>query len=433
LTIRRRTQADARLAAPRVGLFGHLGACNIGNDASMEAVLRYITSSFPAAVVDAMCPGPETLKKQYGLDAIPMLWYHKHGQRASGLTAVLLKVLGRAIDAGRTAAWVRRHDVVIVPGAGVLEASLPLWPWGMPYSMFLLSVSGRLFNTKVAFVGVGAGEINNKVTRWLSNSAARLAFYRSYRDAGAREALLRRGLDTSQDHVYTDLAFALPAPPRDDSNGLSAPAVGVGVMAWFGSNDDRARANEIYSAYVDTMKVFVRWLVDSGRTVRLFVGDTNGSDDSVVQEILADLRQTRPDLDASRVLAESAVSFGDVMQAMDRCGTVVAIRYHNIVCSLKLAKPTISISYSPKHDVLMAQMGMGDFCLDVQGLRADELIKLFGELESRAPELRDVAERRNSANALLLDQQFQDLSAVLFPMNGRRVTAGQRASDTASL
>ena len=29
-------------AAPRVGLFGYLGSGNIGNDASMEAVLRYL-------------------------------------------------------------------------------------------------------------------------------------------------------------------------------------------------------------------------------------------------------------------------------------------------------------------------------------------------------------------------------------------------------
>ena len=67
----------------------------------------------------------------------------------------------------RTASWVRRHDVVIVPGAGVLEASLPLWPWGMPYAMFLLSASGRLFGTKVALVSVGAGIINQRATRWL--------------------------------------------------------------------------------------------------------------------------------------------------------------------------------------------------------------------------------------------------------------------------
>ena len=68
-------------------------------------------------------------------------------------------------------------------------------------------------------------------------------------------------------------------------------------MEYRGSNDERGRADEIYAAYVEAMKQFVRWLVDNGRNVRLFVGDTNGSDDSVVQEILADLKESRPDLD----------------------------------------------------------------------------------------------------------------------------------------
>jgi polysaccharide pyruvyl transferase WcaK-like protein len=51
------------------------------------------------------------------------------------------------------------------------------------------------------------------------------------------------------------------------------------------------------------------------------------------------------------------VSFADVMREMSPCGSVVATRYHNLVAALKLSKPTISISYSPKHDVLMSEFG----------------------------------------------------------------------------
>lgn len=397
---------------PRVGLFGHLGACNIGNDASMEAVLGYLEADHPGAIIDAMCPGPQTVRNRYGIGAIPMVWYQKYEPRVSGATAIALKVLGKGIDAIRTAAWVRRHDVVIVPGAGVLEASLPLWPWGMPYAMFLLSASGRIFGTKVALVSVGAGVINKRATRWLSNSAARLAFYRSFRDDGAREALRRRGVDTTHDHVYPDLAFALPEPGDDPG---SPDIVGVGVMAYYGSNDERKHADEIYSSYVAKMAEFVRWLVDNGRRVRLFVGDTNGSDDSVVQEILADLRKTRPDLDPSWVVAEPVISFTDVMAAMLPVGSVVAIRFHNIVCALRLSKPTISISYSPKHDVLMADMGLPGFGQPVSTLDIARLIEQFIEMESRSGQLRQTLKERNAVNARLLDAQFAELSATLFP------------------
>jgi len=397
-------------AASRVGLFGYLGSGNIGNDASMESVLRYLSADHPDAIVDAMCMGPERLKGEYGIEAIPLLWYQKYERQASGLTAIALKVLGKGADAFRTASWVRRHDVVIVPGMGVLEASLPVRPWGYPYTMFLLCASGRIFGTKVALVSVGANVANQRLTRWLFNSAARLAFYRSYRDIGSRDAMPPRGLDSTQGHIYPDLVFGIPAPPYDPGD---AQTVGVGVMAYYGTNDDRGQADEMYASYVEKMKSFVRWLVDSGRRIRLLVGDT--ADDSVVQEILADLRAHRPNLEASWVVAEPVSSFAELTRAMAPVGTVVATRYHNVMCALKLSKPTLSIGYAAKNDVLMADMGLSEFCQSARSLDVGRLIEQFTELESRSAQLRRTMGERNTANARLLDDQFTTLSAVLFP------------------
>jgi len=401
-------------SALRVGFFGHLGARNIGNDASLEAVLSYLRNAHPAARYDAMCPGPERVAQQYGIDAVPLYWQQRFDQRLSGAASIAAKTIGKGIDAFRTAAWVRRHDVVIVPGAGVLEASLPLWPWGMPLALCLLSASGRLFGAKVAFVGVGAGEIKKRPTRALSNTAARLAYYRSYRDGGARDALALRGVDVSGDHVYTDLAFALPEPETRNADGATADTVGVGVMAYFGSNDERANAAAIHAAYVAEMKAFVLWLADTGRKVRLFVGDTNGSDQVVVEQILADVRRKLPDLDPGFVAAEQAHTFTDVMRAMQGVSSVVAIRYHNIVCSLKLSRPTISISYSPKHDALMAETGLADFCQPVSELTAAKLIDQFQELQKRTPELGQTMRARNAERAELIRMQFAELSDRLF-------------------
>ena len=194
-------------------------------------------------------------------------------------------------------------------------------------------------------------------------------------------------------------------------------------MEYRGSNDERSHAEEIYTAYTAAMKEFVRWLVDNGRKVRLFVGDTNGSDDIVVTEILADVKESRPHLDPSWVVAEPTVSFADVMQGMSKCGSVVAIRYHNLVGALRLSKPTISISYSPKHDVLMEEMGLSGFSQPVNTLDVDRLIEQFTELQQRSEELRQAMKERNTANERLLGAQFAELSAVLFPAAPARSAA----------
>ena len=280
----------------------------------------------------------------------------------------------------RTAAWARRHDVVIVPGMGVLKTSLPLRASGFPYSLFLLCASSRVFATKVALVSVGATAIKQRPTRWLFNTAARSAFYRSYRDAASLEAMKRRGVYRPGDRAYPDLVFALGVP----EHGRGDPkTVGVGVMAYYGGNDDRRAADLIFARYIDAMCRFVRWLVETGHRVRLFWGDD--VDMVAVEYILADLRAAYPELDPSCVVADPSASLRELIDEMANVSTVVGTRYHGVLSALKLAKPTISIGYSTKHDALMADMGMSEFTQSALSLDADELIKRFSELERPLP------------------------------------------------
>jgi polysaccharide pyruvyl transferase WcaK-like protein len=396
--------------APRVGLFGLLGSGNIGNDISMQAMLAYLRSSQPDAVIDAMCMGPKRVKADAGIDAIHMQWSRLYEERVPGLPGKALKAAGKGIDAFRTAAWVRRHDVVIVPGMGVLEASSPINPWGVPYALLLLSASGRIFRTKVALVSVGATIINQSSVRWVSNWAARLAYYRSYRDVRSRDAMQQRGIDVSRDRVFPDLVFSIP-PARTEHE--DPQTVGVGVMAYYGTNDDKARGREIHASYTATMTRFVQWLLDNGRNVRLFVGDS--SDTETVAEILAALRVSHPDLSSGRVVAEGITDFAELMRAMAPVSSVVATRYHNVMCALKLGKPAISLGYSGKNVSLMEDMGLPEFCQHASDISFDLLIEQFAKLEQNADQLRASLGGRNEELAAGLSEQFTLLDATLFP------------------
>ena len=407
LTVRYERNTEA---VPRVGIFGLLGTGSIGNDASMESVLRFLRSDHPDAIVDAMCSGPDRVAAEYGIEATRILWYQKYQQRISGVPALALKIVGKGIDAFRTAVWVHRHDIVIVPGMGVLEATTPLRAFGFPYSMLLLSASGRLFGTKVALISVGADTINQRTHRWISNSAARLAFYRSYRDVYSRETMRQRGLDVTRDRVYPDLVFNIPTPPYGPGD---LQTVGIGVMSYHGSNDDRKQAEEIYASYVKNIKLFIRWLIDQNHKVRLFMGDV-AVDDVVLNEIMADLREQRSDLEPDSVVIQPTASFAELTRAMAPAGTVVATRYHNVICALKLGTPTISLGYAQKNVELLADVDMSEFCQSAKSLDIDLLIKQFTELESRSSDFRQAIMKRNVANARLLEQQFADVSALIF-------------------
>ncbi|MEU0462443.1 polysaccharide pyruvyl transferase family protein [Amycolatopsis sp. NPDC006131] len=381
----------------RIGFFGILGSGNLGNDGSLDAVLSYVRERYPDAELGFLAMGPEQLTARYGAPATHLQWYEPHAGDATGLPAAGLKVLGKLLDPFRTWAWVRNYDVVIVPGMGVLEATLPLRPWALPYSLFWLGVTARLTGTRVALVSVGADVVRKRATRWVITRAARLAHYRSYRDEHSRQAMARMGVDVGSDAVFPDLAFGLADPEPRPSTG----AVGVGVMAFRGGNDDRARADEINRAYLDTVKRFVRLLADEGRPIRLFTGDV--ADDEVLAEVIA----AAPGAD---ITAEPLTSLQDLMRQMAEVDVVVATRYHNVLCALKTAKPTLSLGYARKNDVLMSAMGLGEFCQSAREPDFDRLVAQFRELEDRREELTAILKERNRVMSERLERQFAIMS-----------------------
>jgi polysaccharide pyruvyl transferase WcaK-like protein len=404
----------AAKGGPRIGFFGLLGHGNLGNDGSLEAFLAYLAKSYPDAEIDFLCSGPEVVEARYGLPATRMNWNRDEYSTASSLRSVALKGIGKIVDFFWTASWVRRHDVVVVPGMGVLEGGLPLRWWGFPYSLLLLTASGRVVGTKVALVSVGANTSGRRMARRVFTRAARLASYRSFRDQLSKDAMRATGLGIADDPVYPDLAFSLPIPAVRSATPPGQPTtVGVGVMTYRGTDDDRDRAEEVYDEYVAKMTRFVHWLVENGHRVRLLTGDHE--DELVSAAILADVRKNRPELDPSWVVEDPPKSLDELMEQMAALDTVVATRFHNVVCALMLSKPTVSIGYAAKNDVLMADMGLAEFCQHIRSLDVDRLISQYTALESRRDVVGPVMDERNAVNRSLLEDQYGVLSSEVFP------------------
>ena len=393
--------------APRVGLFGLLGSGNIGNDASTEALMGYLRRDHPEAVIDAMCMGSTEMRRRYGIPAIPFQWQQLHMR--PGLRGTALKSLGKGIDIFRTAAWVRRHDVVIIPGMGIMEAALPINPWGVPYALFLLALTGKVFGTKVALVSAGATPARQQATRWLNTNSARLAAYRSFRDPHSRDVMRSQGLDTSADELYPDLVFSIPLPP---ASAVDPDLVGVGVMTYSGSNEDRGAGRaEIYGAYTEAMTEFVTWLLDNGRSVRLFIGDE--VDQDTVDKIAAEARRRRPEADPARVNGEPVRTAAELVRFMEPVATVVATRFHNVLFSLKFCKPTISVGYSPKNDSLMLDMGLAEYCQHARSVDLELLKAQFTKAEKHRAEISEDLEQLNAERSRAAREQFGRLSQML--------------------
>jgi polysaccharide pyruvyl transferase WcaK-like protein len=391
--------------ALRVGLYGMLGSGNWGNDGSMEVVYDFLLDRLPGARLEFMVMGPEVVSQRYGGQASHMRWRMAHMDRLAFLPDALLKVVGRLLDPLRTLRWVRRQDVVIVPGAGVLEATIPVRPWGIPADLLMLGIAARLTDTRLAYVCVGADPGRPGPTYRVIARAAALADYRSYRDEMSRAAVREMGVDVSRDRVFPDLAFGLDSPPRPDADPR---AVGVGVMNYRGGNDDRAESDALHAQYVEGVRGLVRWLVDRGRPVRLFTGDRG--DEAILLDILAAAREGQPDAPVS---AADVASLAELMSVMSGMGTVVGSRYHNVVTALKLGIPTLSISYARKSDVLMAESGLADFCQPARSVDLAVVTAKFEDLDRRREEVVASMAEANRLRVAGISAQLDDLADFL--------------------
>ncbi len=82
--------------------------------------------------------------------------------------------------------------------------------------------------------------------------------------------------------------------------------------------------------------------------------------------------------------------------------------------AVKLGKPTICISYSPKIDSLMSDVGLTDYANEIKSLDVERLKAQFTRIESEAGQVREqllelLPERSEQARA-----QLDELSRVLF-------------------
>jgi polysaccharide pyruvyl transferase WcaK-like protein len=381
----------------------------------MLAVLHDLRTHHHDAEVSCITPCPDRAAALYGIPGVPLSLAR---DRREARPSPVSRALRKALDPLHVLRVVRRFDVVIVPGMGVLEESLPVRVRQVPYALLLLTIAGRLTGTRVALVSVGAEYTRRRLLRWTLAAAARLAHYLSFRDEASRAAVRAMGAGRGG-AVYPDLAFGLPTTTEPRT---SAVTVGVGVIDYRGRHTDRVHAEEIWTSYVDELSRLVVGLLDDGRRVRLLTGDP--TDSAVVRALVTHVERHRGPDARGRLVAEPADTFADVVRAVSDTDVVVASRFHNLLCALKLGRPAISLGYAAKSDHLMEEMGLAEFCHPIRGFDAERVAEQVGELLRRRDEigreLRDRAER----NEQMVDRQFADLErAVLDPLiDGSRAT-----------
>jgi polysaccharide pyruvyl transferase CsaB len=373
MTIPSRRGAEAaqstgdHVQGPKILVAGYYGFGNLGDDAILDVILKYLARELPRIPVGIVGEDSPYLAQRYGL---PIISWHDYAA---------------VVDS------VERADLLIVGGGGLLNSYLDYRPEELLratdlFSVFVfgLPILARILETRCTILAVGASEIAPEAARLHVRAAVDAATSCSVRDRRSKKILESLGCRRNIE-VTLDPAFALqPAPDRQVTQTLRlagiderAPLIAVSVRNWtFG---------EPVGAWDDALSRALTQLSHVSHAELLFIPFQTSADTphSLSDDRTAILR-VRHKLDSSVITHafEDVPSPAIAAGALSRCAMLVGMRMHSCILAIGQGTPLLALAYEPKVAGMMSHVGLGD------------LVVLPGERDTLEARLLDVYRKR---------------------------------------
>jgi polysaccharide pyruvyl transferase WcaK-like protein len=419
----------------RIGIMGHVGNENLGDESIIAAVIQNIRDRWPDAEICGLTITPVDTQKRHGIPSFPIrrgaasmfpaspstdfgVTPEAAATEATSGSAVVAQAANSSLlqgvkefvktipilsslmrgamvvlkvipTIGKEFGFLRESrqrieglDLLIIAGSHQLNDFVG-GPWAFPYTVLKWTLLARNTGAKVVFLSLGAGPIETWLGRRFLRQALQQASYRSYRDLTSK-----RWVDTLQgfdaDQVVPDLAFSLRSSISSKESDRSGrpPVVGINLLPfygdyWFESDSEK------YQVYVAKLARFADWLVERGCEVR-FIPTQLKVDPKVATDVIYQMK-TKGKAEYDRLIVEPIFqSLDDLLRALAGLDIVVATRYHGILISLALQKPVLAIAYHDKSRDLMEWLGQGDYVIEGETFRVDELIERFAALDEHS-------------------------------------------------
>jgi polysaccharide pyruvyl transferase WcaK-like protein len=277
------------------------------------------------------------------------------------------------------------QDALIVSGGGQLDEE---WggPWGHPFALFKWAVLARIAQIPYAIVSVGACKLNSPISRVFLSGALRLARYRSYRDKNSREIAARLLPRACGDTVVPDLAFSqptseLPLPANIRTIGQGRTIVAIGLIAYAKPGAWPWPDQALYDRYLQQMARVATQLLERGYFL-VFVWSSE-EDKSVIPEMLGRLDDESKNRLAQQMHIPAIMTWKDLVASLQGVDFLIASRLHSAILGFLTQTPTVAISFDPKVDWVMEDLGQTDYLLHIGDFTSKDVIESLDRIELR--------------------------------------------------
>jgi polysaccharide pyruvyl transferase WcaK-like protein len=439
----------------KIGVFGHYGNKNLGDEAIIEAAIKNLRQKIPGCEIVCLSIDPSDSQERYQVVSFPIRYRHDffhpvpnqpvvaqhplgaaahQPDQGSGGTDIkafvksipvlgfLLKSAARSLDnAGKLKQeiaflkeaknFLKDIDLLLVTGSNQFLDNFG-GPLGFPYTLFKWTYLAKSMGVKVAFISIGAGPLTNRFSHWLLRQTLKRADYVSYRDEGSRQLMV--SVTHSDGPVYPDIAHSLQAAQPEKCSQKTDDEIVISVNPmpvydkryWHEPNDEK------FNDYVYKLSELCTAILEDGHILELF--STQSRDEDVIDDVIERLRP-HPHFPAwtDRIRASKSMQVDELMALIARSDLVVATRFHATVLPLQLGVPVVGICYYRKATELLEEVGLGAYSVAIDAFESNTLIvkyrSLLKERHSKAAEL----VRPVSLYISALDEQYMKIARLI--------------------
>jgi polysaccharide pyruvyl transferase WcaK-like protein len=270
---------------------------------------------------------------------------------------------------------------------------------------------------------VGAEAMESRLSQFFIRRGLALANYRSFRDEESKRQVEKLGVQGTN-HVFPDLAFSLGTAEnyRRKVGGRFRGLVAIGAMAYLDPRSWPKKDSAGYSAYVQKLVGFAAWLIDREYAVCLFPSEIY-MDHAVIQDVMKLLKDTNLCGRSEQVFENRVSTVGDLLHQLAAADFVVASRLHGVILSHVVRTPVLAVSYDPKVDRVMRNLGLSEYCMSIDRFDLASLTERFCSLESNQQAIRKLVAEKTAEYRTALKVQYEsifkvqneELSSIIIP------------------
>ncbi len=453
---------SAKLA---VGVFGHYGNNNLGDESIIEAVIQNIKLRIPGVEIYGFSIVPEDTAQRHGIESFPIRYrrtknstvYKKVVQsnpdvvseedhidlpqrtplRSAKDSIKKFSFITKTVKFGISSLKsinkliheisflfgsyrvVKNIDILLITGSNQFLDNFG-GPWGFPYTLLKWTLLCKLARKKVYFISVGAGPISENLSRLIIRWTLKFADYVSLRDISSEKLIQAIGC-YQKTHVFPDIAHSLNTnniktsklPAKCIANGF--PVVGINPMPLYDPRYWCEKDVGKYTTYLTKLASFCQKLRHTGYPFFFFA--TQEKDNNVISDILKKLEIEQQEAFNFDDYTLTSSSVDELIANIAAADISIATRFHGTVLSLLMEKPTLGICYYRKAKELLVDMGQADYTVDLETFSTEELWNKFVDLKESSEVARDTIIQQNAQYAASLNQQYDRLFGSIAEAN----------------